>query len=397
MSFFNDIKSLFKVDPEGQYDPAGRYLAFVIKAVADKNEDFLHILLGIQKKSKLTCSTEYCLHSGERRADLAIYEEDRGEPTYLVEVKVRDNNNNDHTRGQFEHYQEWVCEGHGLKVFVISPFGLPDAQMKSIEASGKALKLVDLSIVKTIEVRSDLVTLFIEYLEEAGYIMKDIDKSRASAFTHFLISAFLPHRHGLGGEVKNSAERVADGPLVFSDIVSNFQLLIQTFPSNPKKPTIQYEFVQALKASRINKLDKSTEYIFNGVDGESDKKKFFPSRQIKAGGKLSIYAYCPIGDSIYLTIGIWIQIDNSKNNNEVALSPVTYGTYAMLSKGSDNIAYKEADLVPIDSGLPKLFSSQQEAIKEFKKMTKKLLTDIKKNKPELVSSVQARLPSGWLN
>lgn len=393
MGFFNDIKSLFKVDP------AGRYLAFVIKAVADQNKDFLPTLLGINKKLKLTCTTEYFFPGGDRRADLAIYEDGNDDPMYLVEVKVRDNKDNDHTRGQFVDYQNCVSAGNVLKVFVISPFGLPDTQLQSIKDSKKSLELIDLSVVASeLSSESELVQLFVEYLKDAGYIMKNIDNSRASAFTHFLISAFLPHRHGLGGEVKNSAERVSEGPLVFTDIVSNFQLLVQTFPSKPKKPTVQYQFIQALKATIIQKNDDdSTKYIFKVKGDEEITKKFIPSRKNKAGGKLLIYAECPLVDGIYLSVGIWIQIDNEKNNNEAVLNPVTYGTYVEVCKGSENIAYVQADLTVHNLEFPMILSSQHEAIKEFKKLAKKLVAELKKNKPELVSNVQERLPSEWLS
>ncbi len=392
MGFFNDIKSLFKTDPANQYDPAGRYLAFVIKAVADQDDDFLPTLLGI-RKSKLICDTEYCFSNGERRADLAIYEDGGVEPTYLVEVKVRDNKDSNHTCGQFKEYQKWAGNGNVPKVFVISPFGLPDTQMQLILNSRKALKLIDLTdVASKLKPEYGLAKLFVEYLKDAGYIMKEIKNERASAFTHFLIGAFLPHRHGLGGGVKNSAERVSEGPLVFSDIVSNFQLLVQTFPSKPKKPTVQYVFNQALKATRVQNNGGDPTYIFKLPEGGEDTK-FSPSRDLKVGGKLLIFAYCPLGDSTYLQIGIWIEIDNSKDNNRV---PVTYGAYAEVYKNDEQFAYSHADLKVRNLEFPVLLSSQQEAIKEFKNLAKSLVDDLKKNKQELVDKVTERLPDGWL-
>lgn len=397
MGFFNDIKTLFKVDPADQYDPAGRYLAFVIKSVADKKEDFLPTLLGIKKKSKWTCDTEYCFHEGNRRADLAIYEDGCVEPTYLVEVKVRDNKDNDHTHGQFKDYQKWAGKGNVPKVFFISPFGLAIDQMGAIGKSGKALKLIDLSIVE-FDCRSQLVALFVEYLRDAGYIMKKLDDSRASAFTHFLICTFFdPNSHGLGPEVKNSTERISDGPLVFSDIVKNFQLLAQTFPSKPRKLTVRYEFEQALKATRVQESgDGSTEYIFKVKDCDEVAKKYFPSRQLKTGGRLYIYAYCPLGvDASYLSIGIRIEIDNDKDSKKSSSSPVTYAIYAWVLKGKEGLAYAEASLDVKGLAFPSILSSQQEAIKEFKKLAKKLVANLKKSKPEMVSNVQERLPSEW--
>lgn len=392
MGFFNNIKSLFNVDSAGRYDPAGRYLAFVIKAVADQNEAFLPTLFGIKKNTKWSCDTEYCFHDGKRRADLAIYEDGSEEPAYLVEIKVWDNKDNDHTHGQFNDYKEWAGIGNMPKVFIISPFGLADAQMQAISDSRKALKLIDLSSV-AFDSNSELVTLFVEYLMEAGYIMKKLEDSRASAFTHFLISAFLPHRHGLGNNAKTSAERVEEGPLVFADIVSNFQLFAQTFPSTQRKPTVQYSFEQSLKTSRRPKKDVvPTEYIFKRGDGEKDSNIFSPQRQLKVGGKLLIFAYCPLeSQSGYLEIGIWIEIVKGNEDN-----PVTYGSYASVYKGKEFFAYEES-VLKTDSGFPRLLSSQQEAIKEFRKLAKKLVAKLKKSKLELVSNVQKRLPPEWFD
>lgn len=390
MNFFSNIKSLMGSSVES-YDPAGRYLAFVIKAVADHDGDFLPLLLGINKTTLWICSTEYSFQGGERLADLAIYKEGNNEPTFLIEIKVRDNKDNDHTRGQFADYQKWASGGKSRKVFIISPYGLPDTQIQAIRESGKLLHLVDLSKIQFNVSHSVLINIFSEYLMEEGYIMKKLDEEKISAFTHFLVGAFLPHRHGLGGDVKTSSERVADGPLIFADIVNNFQqFIVQTFPSSPKKPTVQYYFQQGIKASRIlEKNDAPTKYVFKVED--PDDEDYYPPRKLKVGGKLHLSAYCPLEKNKgYLYFGIVIQIGKGKDN------PVTYSSYVELAKGEESIAYKESGL-DASSGFPILLSSLPDANKEFKKLTQGMITQLKKEKSELVTYVNKRLPSEWQN
>ncbi len=394
MGFFTDIKSYFKDESNGDFDPAGRYLASVVKAVADQDDAFLPALLGINGNKKWVCDSEYRFLDGKRRADLAIYEVGRSEPTYLVEIKVRDNKDNDHTRGQFEDYENWARLDRTPRVFVISPYGLPDTQIQAISKSNHSLKLIDLSNV-TFEGGSALAKLFQEYLMEAGYIMKALSESRASAFTHFLIAAFLPNRHGAGGEAKAKAERVAEGPLVFADIVSNFQLLIQTFPSSPRRPTVQYLFFQGLKASRvIRNDDQSTEVVFRVKDSIPEDKHFYPMRDTKVGGTLCIFAYCPLDKSGYLEIGLWIQIDKGSKKN--LQKPVTYGLYSEVSRGDETIARVETS-IDSGAGFPSLLSSQQEANNRFSKLARALISKLQRKNPELIPNVKRRLPSEWTN
>jgi hypothetical protein len=394
MGFFKDIKSLFKGDSLGPYDPAGRYLAIVIQAVANQDSNFLSVLLGIKKETKWICNKEYFFHGGKRRADLAVYEEGLAVPTYLVEIKVRDNKDNDHTRGQFKHYRQWAGIGNRPKVFVISPYGLAQEQMDAIDASKKALKLIDLSRVE-LKNQSEFAMQFALYLKEEGYTMKPIEESRASAFTHFLIAAFLPHHHGLGGEAKAKAERVADGPLVFADIVSNFQLLAQTFPSRPKRPTVQYIFHQGLKASRVDRKDGgSAEYIFKVEECDEDAGNFYPSRDIKIGGTLYIFAYCPLGDSGRLEIGISIQIERDAKKH--SQKSVQYGLYAEVSMRNGYVATVETAVDPSVEMFPGWISSQSEANREFSKLAKKLNAKVRKDWPDMVALIQNRLPSEWV-
>ena len=386
MGFFSEIKSLFKDDP------AGRYLAVVIKKISEHDKDFLPSLFGIEKSRKWSCTTEYSFQRSERRADLAIYEDDDSEPAYLVEVKVRDNKNNDHTRGQLMDYQKWAGVGDRPKVFIISPFGLADDQVKAIKNSKKALAFVDFSRV-SFRSKSSFVILFEEYLMDSGYIMKKIDDSRESAFMHFLASAFLPEAAGLAGTAKTSTERVAEGPLVFADIVGNFQLFAQTFPTNPRKPTVKYLFTQRLNPSRIGRVEKGpSEYIFKDDENEgADQNVYSVQRNKKVGGTLEVFARCRLVEDVgYLKIGIFIRI-SPRTRDEY---PISYYPYAAIWKSGRSIVSVQ-QVIKTGKGFPELLSSQQKASHQFKRLADKLIAKL--NDAELAAMVKEKLPSEWWN
>ncbi len=399
MGFFNSIKGLMRDDP------AGRYLGFVIKELADQDATFLPALLGVKKGPKIRCETEYSFANSTRRADLAVYLNDAEEPEYLVEIKVNDNSDTAHNRGQFEDYENWAKEERHpklpkRKVFIISPFGLKEAQNESIRRSKGRLRIITLSHFSD-EQSLPAYRMFADYLNDSGYIMENfnINGSDASAFKHFLVSAFMRHQSGLGREAKTSKERVSEGPKVFASIVSNFQLFVQSSPWVSRKPTVKYLFEQRFEASRVVRSgNKPTEYVVKvnkSEESERDKEIIVPKER-KTGGKLYLFAYCPVDTppKTYLEIGIEIFITLGEKNSDQ--TTVTFWPYMGLYKGGESIIPIEVLEAKVEkNGFPAILFSQAAAHRMFSKFAKKFIARLKKCDLELASKMQDRLPPSW--
>src|SRR5690606_12885168 len=198
-----------------------------------------------------------------RRADLLI-ESDFNEKTtrILVEIKIKDG----FLDGQIDDYCDWVSvsnENEDRGVLIVTAYPLSEDAAKNVEfhrKNNKNIRHIYLSEynrdIKRLGLNSDLVTMFTDYLSDEGYAMYQAlsvvysDQDPVSAKEHekdydsllsFMVLNFLPHASGRGRV--STSMKIANGPLVFSKIVQNWQIVSDRFARNvgmKRRPTIRY-------------------------------------------------------------------------------------------------------------------------------------------------------------
>jgi len=396
VGFFLDIKSFFGNQSAGNFDPAGRYLAFVIKAIADKDPSFFEDLFPISGRA-LRCSTEFhfSVDGKKRRADLAIFHNHEAEPRWLVEIKVHDNKKTDRMTAQFEHYEKWAASGEGRKVFIISPLGLPQEEYDKILAKPENMNIIDLSKARRFKKSTPAKEMFSEFLLDSGYVMKPLPSGDFPFFLHFLVNAFLPHVHLQS--VKAGQEKVREGPRVFCDVANNFQVFAtqflapylekndsQTSQIKAKKkrvPVVRYVFLQFYENGK-GTTERSSDL--------SDAMEFGKLRSSKLGGAIHCFGSSKLASLTTLRFGVRVEIGLGTPQRKQKLS---FGAYVMLVKDRKIIAEVEKRF-GWRKNFPGVLQYPDEAQKIFQNLLLKLPADVQNHKnirPNVKRSLVAEL------
>lgn len=254
MRFFSRIKSMLA----SEYD--GRLLENIIQTIATYDQSIL-IPLGIKKSefSSVEIKTEYYYQDNEssRSADLYIRTQKK---EIIVEIKVEDGKKfsderaaikNPHNAGQISDYKQWLARGEGesgrKRYFVLlTKYPVSNEFKRELDKveNASSLTLDDFAgILNKCQGKnqSPLLSMLMEYMEDEGLIMFDLDKEDISAFTSFMVLSFLPHQSGHGKQATIS--NIKNGPEVFSRLVSNWQSTTTHFSerfSLARTPTVRY-------------------------------------------------------------------------------------------------------------------------------------------------------------
>lgn len=258
---------------QGKFDSGfeGRYLGNILEQISEFRPEIMYPFFeyaGLKykrssKKNSVSLETEHrylkmkqsARDSKSRQADLLVrYADSEKEAQILVEIKI-----NDHfQKEQLEDYCEWLSHANQKDenvlraVLVLTAFPLRGEVSKKLQnyvAEGLNIKHVYLSKyaddVRCLDAGSDLVTMFLDYLIGEGYAMyqtlsiinktaDDVNKYRANEYENdyaallsFMVLNFLPHASGLGRV--STSMKVSNGPLVFSKIVQNWQMISERF------------------------------------------------------------------------------------------------------------------------------------------------------------------------
>ena len=301
MSFFSDIRNKF----DAKY--SGRYLGHLFELVG-KGEDrrVFFPLIGKKRFQSLTVEAEY-KYTSTRIADVRLIVESQGDiHETLVEVKLK----NDNPRpGQLEDYVLW-CKHSPLKrkLVVLTELPLDETAKMLIKKNAEFAKVMTITeyadALKKSE-PSEYSKMLLDYFEDEGYCMYNINEVTGDfeALVNFMVLTFLPHESGWGDVAISSRKNISTGPVVFSKLVQNWQLVSETLAkgklSFPEVPTIRYLADQKFKQSQTTCAPNELDYSLK------ERRSFRPSRDWGQYWFLSSGRFKNNGDEILLE---WNQI-----------------------------------------------------------------------------------------
>ena len=243
MAFFSEVKSFFKEEF------SGRYFEIILKNIAIEVPSVLKPLIGNQYKKNIRIETEHHYKSG-RKADIAIFAGEGVDVVeFLIEVKIKDSimEAKNKTNDQLQDYLEWAMDPEAKnkrKFILLTAYSIDKEYQERIkQAEVKAEHIYiskfheDLKLNKESSRESNAIDLLLHYLIEEGYAMYKLNDNNddIEALKSFLVLNFLIHESG-HGRVKSKLN-ISLGPLVFSKLINNFQLISSRVSSdNNLKP-----------------------------------------------------------------------------------------------------------------------------------------------------------------
>lgn len=349
-NFFSAIQNKFKA----RYH--GRYVGHIIEQIAEFHPQIVFPLLWAARNSDKTDSsfhppkrklldsiesvtTEVVFldrkndDEDDRRADMEILLNIDDKPArVLVEIKMLDS----FLDGQLKNYIDWA-KGHNevdgnRRVVVLTAYPLTKEEMDLIKDSKKVCHMYLSDLVEELEAmsQSELVTLFKNYMYEEGYAMYKLEKGSddEAAFKSFMVLNFLPHLSGKGKVV--AAKKISRGPIVFSNLVQNWQLVSDRLSANlpfsfKQKPTIRYFPEQCGNEANGMFLEKK--------DGILQKRRNV--RAVKKGGRYWLMAdqVFPGSKNLRIEWGQVIQISLTEDD-------ITCELYALIHRKSEEFSHK---------------------------------------------------------
>ena len=371
-NFFSSIQGKFKATTDAKKLGAkyeGRYLGNIIEHIAEVRPEIVDPFIkqsGLPPRKKgdtPSVSSEYVYDQPSkdknRRADLCIEWEANSDATLLVEIKINDS----FLDGQIDAYGKWAKKA-GRAVVILTAHPLDPKSEKLIKKYRLTHCYLSQYADKIALLKgSELLKWFYQYLKEEGYAMYDLlkDKKDYNALLSFMALNFLPHASGKGRAV--SKAKIAKGPDVFSNLVSNWQLMSNRLAKGKlqaKAPSIRY-FPEQGYGKTPDERDYSDEWI-NLDDRSADKQV----RNIKAWGRYYLTAHLsnwPV-EGLTLEWGQVISIQKGKTKEEIVdIECLVYA--AIILKGRKIVSLCDTDKLLMPQGIknPKLY-----AIEEFMKL-----------------------------
>lgn len=362
-NFFSAIQNKFKSAFHG------RYIGHIIEQIAEFHPQIVLPLLLVARNSnsgkpdsefrptklKLlnsieSVSTEVDFlnrqndDDNDRRADIEILLNiDEKRARVLVEIKMFDS----FLLGQLQDYIDWANKTNEIddvrKVVILTAYPLSNEEMQLIYKSPNIchMYLSDLTEQLDTDFGSELIDLFKKYMYEEGYAMYKLeaDSDDYKAFESFMVLNFLPHASGKGRVV--SVKKISRGPVVFSNLVQNWQLISDRLSSSlnfPRKPTVRY-FPEQCGGEA------------NGIDPEFKEGLLIPRtnvRRIKTGGRYWLNAdqVLPGSNNLRLEWGQVMQIEREVSDSDVAVS---CWLYAFVRRGRSELSYSR--IKPLKKGV----------------------------------------------
>jgi len=385
-SFFSAIKSKFSA----KFD--GRYLALVLQEIGNRHPKPLIafickvLTLPIRQFQRARFQTEYRFKglSGPRFADLAVFVGNEEEPRVLIEIKYFDKPQlGIGTKpAQLEDYVTWKESSRrdSRNVMIIS--------REAINAKGIANRSWG-ELARHLKVnhqQSDLIKMLIDYLEEEGVVMQDIDQRS-------LVGFFKRTLCGPKG-VTMLANNLR-GPAEFSSVLQNMRLLCTpldlyfkaAWSSAGKKVDDQYS-----KSSRIATIDYTIENQCNTDDPKKlldadqksyyellckNKKSVFISQSAKDGGVVTVFARYSLGHGkdqwLKVECGFYFVIDSKSSTAHPPLTYVYAWAYGGPIKDDEKFEETEIDFARITS---KAEASTEKVEKVVNARLKSVLNDV---------------------
>jgi hypothetical protein len=290
MNFLSEFQSKFPSKYSGQY------LETIIKSIANTELDkkpngVPKILDPIFKYFKIPtrgitdlyiCSED--VYSGmkqQRRVDLAIEFTDSQKNWHeiYVEIKVdddiikgkKDEDEETESINQLDDYLHWLAEpkdstksSRYFLILTAYPLNFDHlAKLKACKNNAKHMYLD--TFCQELKVKGltedSVIDIFRDYLTEQGYVMNQLSEKDTEDFLSFMTLNFLGYntRHGQ----VSSKRKISNGPIVFANLVKNWQLVSTHINSKLKtrmSPTIRYLPEQITEAHDGNILNTLTKH-----------------------------------------------------------------------------------------------------------------------------------------
>lgn len=355
MNFFSEFQSKFPSKYSGQY------LETIIKSIAntelDKKPNGVPVILDpIFKHFKIPTRgiTELNINSEEfykgvkqkRRADLAIKFADAQKNWHeiYVEIKVdddiikgkKDENEESESINQLDDYLHWLTEPKALintsrYFLILTAYPLNFEHLAKLKANPSNAKHMyfsdfcsDLNVKGLTE--DSVINIFQEYLTEQGYVMNQLSEDDAKDFLSFMTLNFLIHNSGHG---KVSSERkISNGPIVFANLVKNWQLTsahINSKLNTRMSPTVRYLPEQITKEHDGNILGTFTLH-----------RREMRSRRLF--GRMWLFSDVVIEEGYRLSWGLVYTIQRGTTDEPA----IVCQNFVSLRKGN-NVAFEERD------------------------------------------------------
>jgi hypothetical protein len=250
-----------------------------------------------------------------RRADLAVYLAGEETPTILVEIKYYDGElkGTETKPAQFDDYRNWITGDDGRKVLVLSRESYFKAEGETLE-----FKRWDefARHLRPYGQKSDLIKMLVDYLEEEGIVMQNVDGY--SLMRYF--KRLLCHDWNSGVLANN-----LEGPAEFTRLMKNLKMTSGTYETHFKKavreaglkvegkegvskaPTIDFRLINSIKPPTSDELSL--------IDDEDDLVSKF-----KNGGVVKVSATHSLGNgqTKYLRIEYGMIFEVSPNDSKNA-------------------------------------------------------------------------------
>ena len=150
---------------------------------------------------------------------------------------------------QLDDYLEKINDQNENYFLLLTAHPIPAEHSKKIHEKGRKSKHLYFSeyaaLLPKIKGESEkslsIESLFTQFLIEKGYIMYQPDTDSQKDFLSFMALNFLEHQHGHGRVV--SQRKISNGPIVFSKLVSNWQLIssrVNSLLARKGPPAIRY-------------------------------------------------------------------------------------------------------------------------------------------------------------
>lgn len=316
-SFFSAIQNWFSADVYG------RHLGLIMQEIGAREPDALtsflcasfHIPRKELKNARFQAEYSFKGLRGWRRADLAVFRANDDEPIILIEIKYHDKPlpETELKPAQLVDYRAW-CNGRigERHVLVLSRelYRAEDLAVKRWDALTRHLRAH--------AENSDLVGMLIDYLEEEGNAMQNINGSSLIRYMKRLVC---------NGEF--GANNV-NGPSEFSGLLKNMRLTSGVFHPHFKaawrtagQKVLGEEHVRRSKAASIDfSVWNHTKSLSLGRSAV-DEHGWFDNR-LRNGGNIDVIASHSLAhakDWVRVRYGVTFEVSPG---NAVADAPITY-------------------------------------------------------------------------
>ena len=214
-SFFTRIQNKF----DSSY--GGRYIETILHEISKEDDSLPKMLGGTRKKCHIETEYHFIVNGRDRIADIAIISSDTNELISFVEIKY-DDHLSQKNQAQLSDYIEYSKE-NCLNFLYLTQYYPPSSDLNIVyEAGFKHLLFSDLASELEQKKYSQITSLFINYLQDKGLCMKEIDND---SLYKLLVRLFNP----ISGQskIQNNKSMIEGIPESLQSLMNNISILSQ--------------------------------------------------------------------------------------------------------------------------------------------------------------------------